>query len=229
MEPGDKTLYGIIDNWKGTVPAGTDAQIINDETEITTLAKATEIPAGATINIAPIFSSTNVITGVTYTYTPPSGKAVSTSVTLTDLDVYGTSKKITSAYESPISALTLNIVGDYDGNDGVFTSGSGTIVYKATQPLTVLTTEPSYTAFQDGTGETANTVYGKLPVSDKTTITQTWNISASGVPNVGPAVGHKLPIPPSSMQKRGHSLPIPRHIVRMNEGNSAKIPFWFKS
>jgi len=162
-EPGDKTLYGIIDNWKGTVPAGTDAQIINDETSITTLSKANQIPAGATINIAPIYSS-NVITGITYEYTPPGGTAVSKSVTLTNLDVYGTSKKITSQYESPISALTLNIVGDYDGNDGVFSSGSGTIVYKATQPLTVLTTEPSYTSFQDGTGETANTVYGKLPV-----------------------------------------------------------------
>jgi len=216
-EPGDKTLYGIIDNWKGTVPARTDAQIINDETTITTLPTANEIPAGATINIAPIFSATNVITGVTYTYTPPGGKAVSKSVTLTSLDVYGTSKKITAAYESPISALTLNIVGDYDGNDGVFTSGSGTIIYKATQPLTVLTKEPTYTAFQDGTGETANTVYGELPVSDSTTITQTWGISAVGVPNFGPAVGHKLPIPASSKQKRGHSLPIPRLVVRMIE------------
>jgi hypothetical protein len=228
-QPGDDTLYGIIDNWKGTVPAGTDAQIINDETEITTLATANEIPAGATINIVPIFSSTNVITGVTYTYTPPGGQAVSTSVTLADLDVYDSSKKITSAYESPISALTLNIVGDYNANDGVFTSGSGTIVYEANQPLTVLTTEPSYTAFQDGTGETANTVYGELPVSDSTKITQTWGISAVGVPNFGPAVGHKLPIPPSGKQKRGHNLPISRHIVRMNEGNSAKIAFWFKS
>jgi hypothetical protein len=204
-QPGDQTLYGIIDNWEGTVPAGTDAQIINDESEITTLATANEIPAGASINIVPIFDSTDVITGITYIYTPPGGQAVSTSVTLTDLDVFGTGQKITSAYESPISALTLNIVGDYDGNDGVFTSGSGTIVYSAAQPLTVLTTEPSYTAFQDGTGETANTVYGELPVSDSTTVTQTWGISAEGVPNFGPAVGHKLPIPPSSEQKRGHS------------------------
>ncbi|KAG0648679.1 hypothetical protein D0Z07_4604 [Hyphodiscus hymeniophilus] len=216
-EPGDKTLYGIIDNWKGTVPAGTDAQTINDEVSITTLPTANEIPAGATINIAPVFSSTNVITGIKYTYTPPGGSAVSKTVTLTSLDVYGTSKKITSAYESPISALTLNIVGDYNGNNGVFTSGSGTIVYTANQPLTVLTKEPSYTAFQDGTGETANSVYGKLPTSGSTKITQTWGISPEGVPNVGPAVGHKLPIPPSSKQKRGHSLTFPRHIVRMRE------------
>ncbi|KAL6898455.1 hypothetical protein GGI43DRAFT_77902 [Trichoderma evansii] len=199
-QPGDRTLYGIIDNWKGTVPARTDAQIINDESVITTLSKANQIPAGATINIAPKFDSHNVITGITYIYTPPGGQAVSTSVTLTDLEVFGTRQKITSAYESPISALTLNIVGDYNGNDGVFTSGSGTIVYSAAQPLTVLTTEPSYTAFQDGTGETANTVYGKLPVSDSTKITQTWGISPEGLPNFGPAVGHKLPIPPSGKQ-----------------------------
>ena len=197
-QPGDKTLYGIIDNWEGTVPAGTDAQIINDEAKITTLAKANQIPAGATINIAPIFNSNNVITGITYIYTGPGGQASSTSVTLTNLDVYDSNKKITSAYESPISAFTLNIVGDYNGNDGEFTSGSGTIVYSAAQPLTVLTTEPKYTAFQDGTGETANTVYGELPVSDSTTITQTWSISAEGKPNVEPDVGHKLPIPPSA-------------------------------
>lgn len=215
-EPGDSTLYGIIDNWKGTVPAGTYAQTINDEVEITTLPTANEIPAGATINIVPVFSSTNVITGITYTYTSPAGKAVSTTVTLTSLDVYDTSKKITSAYESPISAFTFNIVGDYDGNNGDFSSGSGTIVYKATQPLTVLTDEPSYTAFQDGTGETANTVYGKLPVSDTTTITQTWGITSDG-PNLGPAVGVKLPIPASSQQKKGRSLPNSRHFVRMNE------------
>ncbi|GFP60291.1 hypothetical protein TASIC1_0017005300 [Trichoderma asperellum] len=201
-QPGDRTLYGIIDNWEGTVPDGTYAQIINDESTITTLPKANQIPAGASINIVPTFNSKNVITGVTYVYTPPGGQAVSTSVTLTDLDVYGTSHRITSAYESPISALTLNIVGDYDGNDGVFSSGSGTIVYTAAQPLTVLTTEPSYTAFQDGTGETANTVYGELPVSDSTTITQTWGISAEGSPFIGPAVGHKLPIPPSARQKK---------------------------
>ncbi|TVY82825.1 hypothetical protein LSUE1_G003477 [Lachnellula suecica] len=215
-EPGDKTLYGIIDNWKGTVPAGTDAQIINSESTITTLATANTIPAGATINIAPIFSSTSVITGVTYTYTPPGGTAKTNTVTLTSLDVYGTSKKVTAAYESPISAFTLNIVGDYDGNDGVFSSGSGTIVYKATQPLTVLTKEPTYTAFQDGTGETANTVYGELPVSNSATITQTWSVSSEAPANFGPAVGHKLPIPSSAAQSK-RSAPIPRHIVRMNE------------
>jgi hypothetical protein len=204
-QPGDKTLYGIIDNWEGTVPAGTDAQIINDEVEITTLSKENEIPAGATINIAPVFSSTNVITGITYTYTPADGEPVSTTVTLTDLDVYDSSKKITSKYESPISAFTLNIVADYNGNDATFSSGSGTIVYTADQPLTVLTTEPSYTAFQDGTGEEANSVYGKLPKSDSTTITQTWGISDSGSPDFGPAVGHKLPIPASGMKKRRRS------------------------
>jgi hypothetical protein len=197
-QPGDKTLYGIIDNWSGTVPAGTYAQIINDESTITTLSKANQIPAGATINIVPTFSSTNVITGITYIYTPPGGQAVSSSVTLTSLDVYDSNKKITAAYESPISALTLNIVGDYNGNDGVFSSGSGTIVYTANQNLTVLTTEPSYTAFQDGTGETANTVYGELPTSNSQKITQTWGIDTSGRPNVGPAVGVKLPLPPSA-------------------------------
>ncbi|KAF7560270.1 hypothetical protein G7046_g3891 [Stylonectria norvegica] len=200
-QPDDQTLYGIIDNWDGTVPASTAAQIINNESNIATLATANEIPAGASINIAPIFDSNNVITGVTYIYTPPGGQASSSSVTFTDLNVFNTDQKITSAYESPISALTFNIVGDYNGNSGVFTSGSGTIVYSAAQPLTVLTGEPTYTSFQDGTGETANTVYGELPESDSTTITQTWGISADGAPETGPATkGHKLPIPPSGRQ-----------------------------
>ncbi|MCJ1360592.1 MAG: hypothetical protein MMC33_010600 [Icmadophila ericetorum] len=212
--PGTKTLYGIIDNWKGTVPAGTDAQIINYETELTTLAKNNTIPVGATINIATITNSSSVVTGVKYTYTPPGGTAVSTSVTLTNLTVYGTNKKVTSAYESPIAALTLNIVADYDGNNATFTSGAGTIVYNATQDLTVQTYEPSYTAFQDGTGETANTTYGKLNPSNSTSITQTWGISG-GVPEFGPAKkGHALPIPARVKQARGHNLPLPPHIVQ---------------
>lgn len=157
--PGTDTLYGIIDNWKGTVPAGTDAQIINSETEITTLDAENTIPAGAVVNIALAYDESGVVTGVVYTYTPPGGSPVTQTVTLTSLDVYGTSSPITAAYESPIAALTLNIVGDYNGNAGTFTSGAGTIVYEATVPLTVETTEPSYTAFQDGTGETANTTY----------------------------------------------------------------------
>lgn len=206
-QPGDSELYAIIDNWSGTVPDGTYAQIINQEENIAALPKANYIPAGATINIAPSFSSNSVLTGVTYVYTPPKGQAVTTSITLEDLQVYGSNQPITAAYESPISALTLNIVGDYNGNDGVFTSGSGTIVYTADQPLTVLTTEPSYTAFQDGTGETANTVYGALPKSNSRQITQTWGIaSAKGKARVEPdGTGHKLPIPPSAKSnKRRH-------------------------
>ena len=207
-QPGDQTLYGIIDNWEGTVPDGTDAQIINDEVQITSLPTANTIPAGASINIVPTFDSSNVITGITYIYTPPGGQAVSTSVTLTDLDIFNTNQNINSAYESPISALTLNIVGDYNGNDGVFTSGSGTIVYSAAQPLTVLSTEPSYTAFQDGTGETANTVYGELSASDSTTITQSWSVSSQQAPKTGPNVGHKLPTPPSAKQTRRRNSPL---------------------
>ncbi|KAL7901420.1 hypothetical protein HDV63DRAFT_365911 [Trichoderma sp. SZMC 28014] len=199
MQPGDTTLYGIIDNWSGTLPSGVYAQVINDESQIASLPTATEIPAGATINIVPTFDSNNVITGITYIYTPPGGQAVSSSVTLTDLNVFGTNNKITSAYESPIVALTLNIVGDYNGNSGTFSSGSGTIVYSASQPLTVVTNEPSYTSFGGITGETANTVYGQLPVSNSNSITQSWGIGQSGSPDVEPAVPTlKLPIPPSA-------------------------------
>ncbi|OAA34904.1 p4 [Beauveria brongniartii RCEF 3172] len=196
--PGSQNLQGVIDNWQGVPGDETDGQIINHEVKLATLSEANEIPANATISITPIFDAADVITGITFKYASPGKKTVSQSVTLADLDIYGTTEKINSAYESPISALTVNIVGDYNGNDGVFTSGSGTIVYSAAQPLTVLTNEPDYTAFQDGTGETANTVYGQLPVSHSKKITQTWGISADGVPVIKPAVGHKLPIPPSA-------------------------------
>lgn len=205
-QPGDSELYAIIDNWSGTVPDGTYAQIINYEANVAALPKASYIPAGASINIAPSFGSDNVLTGVTYVYTPPKGQALTSSITLEDLQVYNSNQQITAAYESPIAALTLNIVGDYNGNDGAFTSGSGTITYTADQPLTVLTTEPSYTAFQDGTGETANTVYGELPKSNSRKIVQTWGISPKGKARVQPqGVGHKLPIPPSAkFNKRGN-------------------------
>ncbi|KAM3499311.1 hypothetical protein MY10362_007415 [Beauveria mimosiformis] len=197
-EPGSRNLQGIIDNWQGVPDDETYGQIINHKFRLATLSEADEIPANATINITPIFDSADVITGITFKYASPGKKTVSQSVTLADLDIYGTNEKINSAFESPISALTVNIVSDYDSNNAVFTSGSGTIVYSAAQPLTVLTKEPDYTAFQAGTGESANTVYGQLPVSHSKKITQTWGISAEGVPVIKPAVGHKLPIPSSA-------------------------------
>lgn len=155
----------------------------------------------------PIADSNNVITGVTYLYTPPNGQVVSNTITLTDLNIVGSNNRINSNYESPISALTLNIVSDYDGYKSTFTSGSGTIVYSANQPLTVMTNEPSYTSFGAITAETANTVYGQLPASNWYSITQSWNVGQSGNPKVEPNVPMiKMPIPPSAkVIKSGHS------------------------
>ena len=219
-QPGRLPLYGIIDNWKGTVPAGTDAQVINYEQKITNLPRASTIPAGSSLKITVLNNSSNVVTGVTFTYNPAGGSPVSTSVTLANLTVYGTNKPVTAAYESPIAALTFNIVGDYNGNNSTFISGAGTIVYHANQPLTVQTYEPKYTAFQDGTGETSNSVYGTLPPSNSTSITQTWGIKG-GVPEFGPArKGHAMPLPPHVKLEAGHNLPLPPHVIKELEGRS---------
>ena len=166
---------GIIDHCKGTVPARTNAQTINYELKITNLPRVNTSLAGSSLKITVANSSRNAIMGARFTYTPARCSPVSTSVTLTNLVVYGTSKPVTASYEFPIAALALNMAGDFNGNNSAFTFGAGAILY-----------EPKYSALQDGTGETSNNVYGPLPPSNSTSVRQTGGIEG-GVPKFGPA------------------------------------------
>jgi Hemopexin len=84
---------------------------------------------------------------------------------------------ITPDYFAPIVAFELNIVGHLDGSPTTFTSGAGTISYTAAQRLTVSDGEPSFVHFggkYQGTAETSNIAYGRMPVGYTSCPTQSF-------------------------------------------------------
>jgi hypothetical protein len=165
LEPNNTQLWAVVDNWYGTYPAGTDAQLINTEKTLATVSSSNTIRAGSQIRFTLLNDTAGTITGCVYTFTDPTGNSAATTINLADATVYGTNTKVTAADMAPILALTVNIVGDYNGNASTLTSGEGKILCSCANPLTVLSTEPSYTSFGDGTGESANIIYGGLPAA----------------------------------------------------------------
>jgi len=214
-EPNNTQLWGWIDNWTGSVPAGTYAQLINWEAPLATLASANTIKAGSSIQLTLLYDSSNNVSGCRYTYTDPSGHASSTTINITDANLYGTTTKATAADTAPILALTLDIVGDYNTNNATLSSGQGSITYSASQPLTVLSSEPSYTTFGDGTGETANIVYACLPSTAPLGISQIWGTTpaAAAAPEVKKSVhGGALPPHVEAGQEGQRKEALPPHL-----------------
>jgi hypothetical protein len=82
---------------------------------------------------------------------------------------------------APIVAFTVGLVGPVNGESAVISSGSGTISYSATTPLTVSNVEP-LTCGSVSTGftlETATTSYGVLPANPGNPFSQSFAASAA--------------------------------------------------
>lgn len=80
---------------------------------------------------------------------------------------------------APICAVELNLVGPYNSDSAVFSSGAGNFIYASSTPLTVLPKIPSCAPFQLPTGETANSVYGSLDAGPSNVITQAFSIDTT--------------------------------------------------
>jgi hypothetical protein len=83
---------------------------------------------------------------------------------------------VTAADLAPIGALELDIVGPWNGETAVLSSGAGTITYTASTPLTVLNGYPPCWVY-GYIGEQANTVYGQLPGLPGNTFTQSFSVT----------------------------------------------------
>jgi hypothetical protein len=112
------------------------------------------------------------IIGATYIVTDNEGKDLS-NVTMDLTSFTG----VTPDELSPIIAFELNLVGPFNGESTVLSSGAGTIVYHASAPLTVLSQEPPCAESNYSTAETANSIYGSLPVGPDNTFTQSFNMT----------------------------------------------------
>jgi hypothetical protein len=81
---------------------------------------------------------------------------------------------------APIVAFELNLVGPENSESTILSSGAGNIVYTSSTPLTALAQEPSCTESGYITAETANSVYGLLPLPSSNTFTQSFTVSSDG-------------------------------------------------
>jgi hypothetical protein len=116
--------------------------------------------------------SDSSVTGATFAVTGADG-AVLASETLDLASIPG----VSADQLAPITAFELNLVGPFNGESTVLSSGAGTIVYRASSPLTALSQEPPCVESGAVTGETANSVYGLLPAGPSDSITQSFSVT----------------------------------------------------
>ena len=160
-------LNGWADNW------ASNGQLLNEMVNLTALPNVT-IPAGYSLQMSLANDNDGNVVAATYVVIDNNGNTQA-NVTQDLLNIQG----VTSADLAPITAFELNLVGPYNGESAVFSSGAGTITYEATSLLTVLSQEPSCTETPAVTAETANSFYGLLPAAPSNRFTQSFNVSTA--------------------------------------------------
>jgi hypothetical protein len=199
--PYTNILWARIFNWKGTRTNRTDMELLDGQKAFVGLEGSNKIPLGSSINWRLLNDAGNKITGCVFTYTDPSGKITATTILIPECTLWSTPEiKPSSADEAPIVAFTFNIGGDYNGNRAVVTQGQGTVTYSCNHPLTALNDEPSFTTFKDGTGESANIVFARLPQAG-VNVSQLWGQTPAIAPTPSIRPGRKLPMPPHLKSK----------------------------
>ncbi len=214
--PGDNTLYAVINNWSGSFP--NFAQVINtldNPAPLATLPSPT-IPKGYAITIAlSYYQDTAIVNGAVFTVKDNTGKTIgTTTVAILGQTLVSTGQPATVANLAPIAILQLCIVGDYNNATATLTEGAGTITYYASSGFNVTPlgpTLPPESVFHSftGTGENSNIFYGPLPwpfsismTSQNNTFEQLFELTPGGLPKVDAL---RL----QDLLKR-HSLPAPK-------------------
>ena len=170
--PGSTQLWARIDNWN-TPPD----ELLRVDKALAAM-PSTTIKAGYefVFSLQTDSSSGNNVTGCVYSVNDETGAPLgSVPINIVGQPLLSSSQKATSANLAPIVAMTFNIGGDYGKHEATVTSGAGTVTYSASNVLTVSTSEPGYTDFDDGTAESANVTFGALPQAGLTSITQNFD------------------------------------------------------
>ncbi|HTU44951.1 MAG TPA: hypothetical protein VMF91_07810 [Bryobacteraceae bacterium] len=156
-------LSATIENW----PVNGD-NLFNDNYNLFSI-PSKKLPSGYKLSIALQNDNKGNITGATYTVIDATGKTLA-----------NVTKSITSHGAdnlAPIIGCEMNLVGPYNGEYSLLSSGAGTFTYKADQPLTPVATIPACAESLYITLETANTLYAPIPGAPSTTLTQNFNTS----------------------------------------------------
>jgi hypothetical protein len=214
--PNDTQLWARIDTWSGTALSD---ELNRIDVPLANL-PSTTIEAGYALTMALTYTNdgTGTVTGATYSVTDENGNLLGNPVTIgiVGKTLRTTGQPATAANLAPIAAFQYDIGGDYGGAQATLTSGAGTIVYTATNNLSVVNAEPSYTDFDDGTAENANLIFGPLANDANQVISQSWVVTTGGgQPQARRRTrrSHGLP-PPDNLSREGHVLPPPDNLSR---------------
>ncbi len=138
------------------------------------------LPAGYILDILFQNDANGNITGTTYNVTDLCGNTSSigpVEIAGTSLAASGAQGTIPASALAPIYGLQLNLV-NMPGGTFIFSSGAGTITYRANEPLYVSNHQPSWTAFQGMvTGENSDIAYGELSSTPSRTIVQEFGLA----------------------------------------------------
>jgi hypothetical protein len=150
-------LTCMVDNWTAT-----GKELVNTQVELATL-PSHMLPNGYQLQISLQNDSQGNVTSATYTAIDNNGQTIGNqTITVPSTDV------------APIVAFQLNFVDYLNGGKTTLSSGSGTIVYSASNQMTVLSTEPSCVDWNYITLETANSTYGIMPAGSSQTFAQSF-------------------------------------------------------
>jgi hypothetical protein len=167
MDPNGN-LLAAVDNWQSG-----STQLINDFVQMTSLSGA-KLPAGYSLTIALQNDTSGNVTGATYTATDDHGNTVGNiTIDLLSLNLVA-GGPVTAVDLAPIVAFQLDFVDWANGGSTTLSSGAGEITYSAASPLSVGNTEPSCVDWNYVTVETANSIYGPMPVGPSDTFTQSF-------------------------------------------------------
>jgi hypothetical protein len=153
------------------------ASLFNKSMEIVPMSE-NRIPAGYTLEIALENDSSNRITSAKFTVVDDRGTSTIQPITFTDLTATN-GNPVTDADLAPITAFQLNVVG-YDGEVHTqLSSGAGTLTFTAMDALTASAKLPPDIDQSYQTDETANSVYGLMPATASTSLTQSFEAAVA--------------------------------------------------
>jgi hypothetical protein len=138
------------------------------------------IAAGTVLTIALTNDSFGNVNSITYSVTDPTGHTSSLAMPLPSYPSTGLPMLV------PIEAFQVNVVGPIDDEISTFSSGAGYLTYKVSSGTLTVQSSPSqcpnvYEGWeQDGTGETANTLYGYVTPGPSSTLVQPVTTSFAG-------------------------------------------------
>ena len=156
--PNASALVSVINNWQSKT-----TWLVNIQESFANVQQQA-LPAGYRLGISLLNDAQGRITGARYTASDNRGRSIG------DHTISIANKPAQDL--APIVAFQLNFVDCINGGNTVLSSGSGTMTYTASNLMSVLNTEPGCVDWTYTTGETANSIYGKLPETPSQTFTQ---------------------------------------------------------